>query len=143
MADEGHDVYGNEFIDMACKEFFDEHNMEYESRPLTDIHGTIYKVNTYNMSGFLYAFLLVILYLQSSFYQSYHTVYKHIQCFNVSASCGLVSSNKPTDYALSDIDFNGDRNMKSNGDRIVKKTFLIHTELLFLLTVTVLHNISD
>ncbi|WAR23704.1 TPMT-like protein [Mya arenaria] len=43
LLDEGHEVIGNEFVDSACRQFFEEHNIPYTSTPLTGIEGVLYQ----------------------------------------------------------------------------------------------------
>lgn len=44
LADKGHDVVGCEGVDLACREFFEEHDIPYTSEPLNEIDGVVYKV---------------------------------------------------------------------------------------------------
>ncbi|WAR23703.1 TPMT-like protein [Mya arenaria] len=43
LLDEGHEVIGNECVDSACRQFFEEHNIPYTSTPLTGIEGVLYQ----------------------------------------------------------------------------------------------------
>lgn len=43
LADKGHDVVGCEGVDLACREFFEEHEIPYTSEPLNEINGVVYK----------------------------------------------------------------------------------------------------
>ena len=45
LADQGHDVVGNEVVDMGCKQVFEEAGSQYTSQPIGTIPGTVYKVN--------------------------------------------------------------------------------------------------
>jgi len=43
LADQGHEVIGNEYADEGCRQFFEEHNIPYTTTPLQGIKGVLYK----------------------------------------------------------------------------------------------------
>lgn len=43
LLDQGHEVIGNECVDVACKRFFQEHNIPYRTEKLNGIDGVVYE----------------------------------------------------------------------------------------------------
>ena len=44
LSDQGHEVVGNEAVDLGCRQFFEEHNIPYKTETLQDADGVVYKV---------------------------------------------------------------------------------------------------
>ena len=47
LLDEGHEVIGNECVDSACRQFFEENNIPYTCQDLPGGKGVVYKVNNF------------------------------------------------------------------------------------------------
>lgn len=45
LIEQGHEVVGNEGVDQACQEFFNEHNIDYTVEDIPEINGTLYKAS--------------------------------------------------------------------------------------------------
>ena len=46
LADQGHEVVGNEAVAMGCQQFFEEHNIPYKVEPIPGIDGDVYTVSS-------------------------------------------------------------------------------------------------
>ena len=44
LAEKGHHVIGNECVELACRQFFEEHNIPYNTEPIKTIKGPLFKV---------------------------------------------------------------------------------------------------
>lgn len=42
LADQGHEVVGNEYVDAGCRQFFEEQNIPYKSEPIPGVNGVVY-----------------------------------------------------------------------------------------------------
>lgn len=45
LLDQGHEVIGNECSDLACQQFFTEHEIPYKTEPLPGVEGVLYCVS--------------------------------------------------------------------------------------------------
>lgn len=54
LAQQGHDVIGNECVELACEQFYEENNTQYTTEPLTLIKGKIFKSKDPNLRVTLY-----------------------------------------------------------------------------------------
>ena len=64
-AEKGHEIVGIEFVEKACRSFFETYNIDYKVEECKQIEGKLFKVNiltkTYNINAFTYNCFKIIL----------------------------------------------------------------------------------
>ncbi|XP_066274732.1 probable thiopurine S-methyltransferase [Branchiostoma lanceolatum] len=52
LSDQGHAVVGNEVVEMACRQFFEEHDLQYTTERIEGVDGTVFKATDIDLQLF-------------------------------------------------------------------------------------------
>ncbi|XP_019645225.1 PREDICTED: probable thiopurine S-methyltransferase [Branchiostoma belcheri] len=52
LSDKGHGVVGNEVVEMACRQFFEEHDLQYTTERIEGVEGTLFKATDIDLQLF-------------------------------------------------------------------------------------------